>query len=119
MKKIRKSLIYILFLLLAGCSHKIKPKDIQGQWETNNDLKNKSKIIFYIADSTILTEFYFHDGIKKVQFKYKIRENKDNLFIITTINPFGKMEKDTIVYLDSLIMISTEESKNLYLKKYK
>jgi hypothetical protein len=118
----KKNSLYLFFLILiffAACSNKIKPTDIHGQWMTTNNPVRDSKIIFYIADSTMLSEFYFHDGIKKVQFKYKIKEIKDNIFILETTNPFGKIEEDSIVYMDSLIKISTEETKSLYLMKIK
>jgi hypothetical protein len=116
MKKIFFLISLIFLLVFMGCSSEQKSKKIIGKWKTVHN-QNDSQIIFYISDSTILTEFWFDDGIKKIQYSYKIAEETDSSMIIRTNNYFNIITMDTVTFDSSRISISTQDGSRLNLYK--
>jgi hypothetical protein len=116
MKKILILFTLVFFLFFLGCSSEHKNKKIVGKWKTIHN-QNNSQIIFYISDSTILTEFWFDEGIKKIQYSYKIAEETDSSLIIQTKNYFNIFTMDTISFDSSKISYSTQDGTKLNLFK--
>lgn len=113
-----KKIIFILFLslLIINCSSEKKSKNIVGKWETINN-QNNSKIKMSITDSTILAEFWFDEGIKKIQYKYSIMEERDSSLIIKTTNYFKIESYDTILLNYPLITFSPQDGEKFILRK--
>jgi hypothetical protein len=112
---------YLIFLILIfnlfSCdSDKIDAKKIKGKWQTIGDVKN-SQITFTIGDSTIITEFFWDNGIKKTLFDYKIKEKKRTYLLIESKNTFGLSKIDTFSFDHSLLKINTNIGKTLFLEK--
>ncbi|HEY9188911.1 MAG TPA: hypothetical protein VIR55_13540 [Ignavibacteria bacterium] len=113
-----KSFFSVLFLslLIINCSSEKKSKSIIGNWVTVNNVNN-SKIKMSITDSTILAEFWFDEGIKKIQYKYIIEEEKDSSLIIKTTNYFKIESYDTILLNLPLITFSPQGGEKIILRK--
>jgi hypothetical protein len=115
---IRIAIPAILLTSFSCDSNKIDPTKIKGKWKTISNVKN-SEIFFTIADSTILTEFYWDNGIKKVMYEYKIKEKKRNYLLVESKNTFGLTGIDTFVMENSNLRINTNIGKTLILEKIK
>jgi hypothetical protein len=121
--KILNIIIYFFVMVsiinLFSCdADKIDAKKIKGKWKTIGDVRN-SQIVFTIADSTIITEFFWDNGIKKTLLEYKIKEKKRNYLIIESKNTFGLSKVDTFSFEHSLLKINTNIGKTLFLEKIK
>jgi len=106
-------LIILPILILSGCFLFDKPnKKIIGKWKTI-DNRNNSQIVFYIADTTIVAEFWFDEGIKKVEYTYQVLEDKNSSLIIETKNYYKITQIDTIYYNGSNISVAPQNGNRI------
>jgi hypothetical protein len=116
MRNIFITVMVICLFILISCSSEHKGKKIIGKWKTVNN-QNNSQIVLYITDSTILTEFWFDEGIKKIQYSYTIAEETDSSLIIRTKNYFNIFNMDTIYLDSSRISFATQDGTKFDLSK--
>jgi uncharacterized membrane protein len=106
-------LIIVPLLILSGCFLFDKPnKKIIGKWKTI-DNRNNSQMVFYIADTTILAEFWFDGGIKKTQYTYTVLEDSKSSLIIETKNYYKISQIDTIYINDLSICIAPQDGNRI------
>jgi uncharacterized membrane protein len=106
-------LVIVPFLILSGCFLFDKPnKKIIGKWKSI-DNRNNSQIVFYIADTTIVTEFWFDDGLKKIEFTYQVLESSRSSLIIETKNYYNISQIDTIYYIEAGICIAPQDGSRI------
>ena len=106
-------LIIVPLLILSGCFLFSKSnKKIIGKWKSI-DNRNNTQIVFDIADTTIVTEFWFDDGLKKIEFTYHVLESSGSSLIIETKNYYNILQIDTIYYSDSSICIAPQDGSRI------
>ncbi len=116
MKKLFLLSIILISLLFLNCSGEKKGNKIVGKWKTI-DNRNNSEIVMDITDSTILTEFWFDEGIKKIQYRYTVEEEQDSSMIIRTQNIFNQVTFDTIYFNSGIIRFCTQDGSEFSLSK--
>ena len=106
-------LIIVPLLVLSGCFLFSKPnKKIMGKWKSI-DNRNDSQIVFYISDTTIVTEFWFDDGVKKIEYTYRVLESSRSSLLIETKNYYNILQIDTIYYTGSSICIAPQDGSRI------